>query len=183
MDLNTEKTMIMEKDIVNDRSELRERYGFKDFLFYTCLLAVPIFTAILAIFRHSVGWGILYILLAGVLTGCILKFYCAHCPHYTRDEKRLNCMFFWGFPKLFNPRPGPLGPMDTLIAFGAPAVLLIFPLYWLFQEPGLLILYLLSLAGFGASVYRNECHRCIYDECPINKVPQSKAHEAEIQKG
>lgn len=164
---------------MNDQPELRERFSFKDFLFYTSLLAVPIFTAILAIFKHSLIRGIIYLVLAGVLSGCILRFYCTHCPHYTRDERRLNCMFFWGLPRFFSPRPGPLNFADKLVAFGAPAVLPVSPLNWLILEPGLLILYLLSLAGFGASVYRNECHRCIYHECPMNKAPAWKAHDPE----
>ena len=80
--------------------------------------------------------------------------------------------FFWNLPKFFNPRPGALNVVDKFVAFGAPAVLLLFPLCWLFKEPGLLIVYILSLSGFGASIYRNECKRCIYFECPVNKVPE-----------
>ncbi|MBW1780828.1 MAG: hypothetical protein JRL30_08805 [Deltaproteobacteria bacterium] len=157
---------------MTSQDNLRGQYGFGDFLLYTCLLAVPIFTAILAIFQHSLWWTIVFVVLAGGMTALILRFYCTRCPHYTREDKRLNCMFFWGLPKFFSPRPGALHVADKWIVFGAPAVLLIFPLYWLFKEPGLLIVYLLSLFGFGASIYRNECKRCIYFECPVNKVPE-----------
>jgi hypothetical protein len=161
-----------ENHIMNPRNELRTRYGFRDFLYYICLLAVPIFTAILAIFKHSLFWTVAFVVLAAVLNIGILKYYCTRCPHYTREDKTLKCMFFWGLPKFFNPRPGALNLVDRSVTIGAPAVLLIFPLYWLCMEPGLLILYILSLAGFGATVYRNECGRCIYLECPMNKTPE-----------
>jgi len=160
--------------MIHSLHELKTRYSFSDFLFYVCLLAVPIFTAILAIFEHSVWWTIAFLVLAMGMTTLILKFYCTRCPHYTREDKSLKCIFFWGLPKFFNKRPGPLNFIDKIVAFGAPTLLLIFPLYWLLLKPGLLIIYVLSLAGFGTAVYRNECNRCIYFECPMNKVPEAE---------
>lgn len=151
---------------------LKERYSFPDFLFYTCLLAVPMFTAVDAIVRHSVGWAVVFGVLVVSVTVLVLKFFCTRCPHYTRGERRLRCIFFWGLPKFFDPRPGALNGIDKLVAFGAPAVLLVFPLYWLLMEPGLLIVYLLSLAGFGAAIRRYECRRCIYQECPVNNATE-----------
>jgi hypothetical protein len=167
------------RHMINSRDELRTHYRFKDFLSYTCLLAVPVFTAVLAIFRHSILWAIALVVVAAAMTVLILKFYCTRCPHYTREERHLKCIFFWGLPKFFIPRPGALNIIDKSVAFGAPAVLLIFPLYWLFMEPGLLVLYLLSLSGFGACIYRNECNRCIYYECPVNRVPEGVKNQSQ----
>jgi len=158
--------------MITSRDEMRTHYRFRDFLHYTCLLAVPVLTAILAILKHSVFWAVLFVGVAAAMTVLILKFYCTRCPHYTREDGHLRCMFFWGLPKPFSPRPGALNLVDKAVAFAAPAVLLILPLYWLFKEPGLLVLYLLSLAGFGATIYRNECDRCIYYECPVNRIPE-----------
>jgi len=157
--------------MIHAHNELKTRYSFSDFLFYTCLLAVPFITAFLAIIKNSVWWTIAFVGLAAGMTALILRFYCTRCPHYTRAGQSLKCIFFWGLPKFFNIRPGALDVLDKAVAFGATAVLLIFPLYWLLLEPGLLIVYMLSLIGFGAAVYRNECGRCIYFECPANKVP------------
>jgi putative flippase GtrA len=168
-----------ENDMMNSQDELRTRYSFSDFLSYTCLLAVPILTAILAVFKHSFLWAIAFIVLAAGMTVLILKFYCTRCPHYTREDKTLKCIFFWNLPKFFTPRPGALNVVDKFVAFGAPAVLLLFPLYWLFKEPGLLIVYILSLSGFVASIYHNECKRCIYFECPVNKVPEVAKHPSQ----
>ena len=158
--------------MTDESTELRTRYRFRDFLRYTCLLAVPILTAILAIFRHSRFWTVAYVVIAAIMTILILRHYCTHCPHYTRDDGPLKCIFFWGLPKVFSPRPGPLTMMDKAVAFGAPSVLMMFPLYWLFKEPGLLVIYVLSLTGFGLTIYHNECNRCIYYECPVNRVPE-----------
>ncbi len=159
--------------MINSKNELKTRYRFSDFLFYICLLSVPFVTVVLTILKNSVWWTIVFIGLAVGITALILRFYCTRCPHYTREGKNLKCIFFWGIPKFFNKRPGPLDVVDKVVTFSATIVLLIFPLYWLLIEPGLLIVYILSLIGFGAAIYRNECERCIYFECPANKVPKA----------
>jgi hypothetical protein len=159
--------------MIHSQNELKTRYSFSDFLFYTCLLSVPFVTAFLAILKNSVWWAIGFIGLAVGISALILRFYCTHCPHYTREGKYLRCIFFWGLPKFFSKRPGTLDVVDKVVTFSATTLLLMFPLYWLLMEPGLLIVYLLSLAGFGAAIYRNECERCIYFECPANKVPEA----------
>jgi hypothetical protein len=159
--------------MIHPLNELKTRYRFSDYLFYTCLLSVPLVTAVLAILKNSVWWTIVFIGLGACITLIILRFYCTRCPHYTRDGKNLKCIFFWGLPKFFNKRPGKLDISDKVITYTATMVLLIFPLYWLLMAPGLLIVYLLSLIGFGTAIYRNECNRCIYFECPANKVPEA----------
>ncbi|WP_319526134.1 hypothetical protein [uncultured Desulfosarcina sp.] len=159
--------------------ELRERYTFFDFLFYTCLLAVPLLAAAVAIGRNTVGGLLVFILLAVVAAGLVLKFFCSRCPHYTREDKLLRCMFFWDLPKFFAARPGELDTRDRIVTWAAPAVLLAFPLIWLIHEPDLLAIFLLSLAGFAAAVRRHECHRCIYFACPINKASDEMKDETE----
>lgn len=156
---------------MQDSERLRQQYTFFDFLFYTGLLAVPIITAALAIGRHSL-WGLLaFAALAVGAVGLVLKLFCSRCPHYTRNTKLLRCIFFWNLPKFFPPRPGRLDAIDKVAIWAAPAVLLCFPLIWLYREPGLLVVYGLSLAVFLAAVRRHECHRCIYAACPLNKAP------------
>lgn len=158
-------------------NDLKKNYTFGDFLFYICLLAVPVVVALLAITRHSIAWTITCVLVTLGLTALILKFYCTRCPHYTREGRKLKCIFFWGLPKFFAPRPGPLNMMDKLVLYLAPTVVVLFPLPWLIKEPGLLLVFVLSLAGFAAAVRRNECHRCIYFACPMNQVTESAKHQ------
>jgi hypothetical protein len=49
-------------------------------------------------------------------------------------------------------------------------MVLLYPVYWILQEPKLFIIYLLSVITLFASVRRNECPRCIYTECPV-RIP------------
>lgn len=149
---------------------LRQRYSFSDYLFYTCLLAVPFVTAALGIGRLSLGGLLAYAILGICALGLLLRYYCSHCPHYTRDDKLLRCLFFWNLPKFFVRRPGNLTTVDTIVAWTVPMVMATLPLSWLHREPGLLVVYGLSLAGFAAAVRRHECHRCIYYACPLNTV-------------
>ncbi len=154
--------------------QLRKRYGFGDFLFYTTLFAVPLVTALLAISRDGLGWLLAYLVVCVAMTVLILKFFCTHCPHYTRGDKILKCVFFWGLPKIFDPRPGALNRRDKAVAFAAPAVMALFPVYWLMEQPGLLVIYILSAAVAVAALRRMECDRCVYFECPSNKVPAER---------
>lgn len=148
---------------------LKHHYNFSDFLYYIMLLAIPVVTAVVAVLEQSgVGAVIVFLLVAGACIPIMLRFFCTHCPHYCRDEKHLKCIFFWGLPKFFEPRPGPLSIMEKTLSVTSPALLLLYPVYWLFQTPGLLIIYLLSVIVFGATVRRNECPRCIYSDCPAN---------------
>lgn len=159
--------------MIHSRNELKTRYSFSDFLFYICLFSVPFVTAFISILKTSIYWSIAFVGLAIGITVLILRFYCTHCPHYTREEKYLKCIFFWGLPKFFTTRPGTLPAVDKVITFSATALLVLFPIYWLRMTPGLLAVYALSLVGFFAAIYRNECHRCIYIECPANRVPET----------
>jgi len=157
---------------------LRERYTFIDYLYYMTLVAVPAFTAFHAIANYSIVWLIFYLVLCIAAGVVIIRFYCTHCPHYTRGGRTTRCMFMWGMPKFFESRPGPLSLLDKTIAIIAPIILIIFPLYWLFQQIGLLTIFVLSLVVFMSTVRRNECRRCIYFECPVNKVPEDmKSHD------
>lgn len=153
---------------------LRKSYQFTDFLYYIVLAAVPFFTAFYAI-SCSIPWLIVYLGLCLVALVLIYRFYCSHCPHYIKNGNTTKCMFIWGIPKFFKRRSEPLYFINKSITFMAVILLIVFPLYWLFLQPGLLVIFILSLVAFLATVRRNECHRCIYYECPVNKVPNPNA--------
>jgi hypothetical protein len=61
---------------------------------------------------------------------------------------------------------------EKLLSVTGPTLVLLYPVYWVLQEPGLFIIYLLSVIIFVASMRRNECHRCIYTDCPANITTQ-----------
>lgn len=159
--------MIISKD------QLRSCHHLTDYLYWNVLFAIPIFTAGLAIYRQSILWLLVYVALALGTVALILRFFCTRCPHYNREDRLLKCMFFWGLPKFFAPRPGKLSGMDMALSFGPAVLLFLFPLFWMVSEPGLLVIYILSLIALAATMKRYECGRCIYHECPVNSVPES----------
>lgn len=146
----------------------RTRFAFGDFLYYSAAGLVPLLTGAVAIYPRSalglIGYGLVGLASGGV----ILYHFCTHCPHYLAEGRSLRCMFFWGLPKPFARRPGPLRPVEKLATFGASAAVIVFPLAWLADDPGLLATYLLSLTVFIATVWRHECRRCVHRHCPIN---------------
>jgi len=154
--------------MTDKKNLLKYSYSFSDFLFYIALLAIPVITAIVAILDKSIVGAVVFFLILLAAIPVILRYFCTHCPHYCRDEKRLKCIFFWGLPKFFKPRPGSLGLTEKLLSFSGPTLVLLYPTYWVLQDPGLLIIYLLSVIVFVASLRRNECPRCIYTDCPAN---------------
>jgi hypothetical protein len=142
------------------------------------LLAVPSFTAFHAIANYSMAWLLFYLVLCIAAGVVILRFYCTHCPHYTREGRTIRCIFMWGIPKYFAARPGPLRLRNKAVALIVPILLVVFPLYWLLQQPGLMVIFILSLVVFLSTVRKNECRRCIYFDCPVNKVPEDlKSHD------
>ena len=157
--------------MTNNGLALKKRHSFLDFLYWSAMAAVPLLIGGMSIYRASGGWLAVYIITGIVLLGLVYRFYCTHCPHYTRDGKTTQCMFWWGMPKVFARRPGPLSSRDKTIALAASAILLLFPVNWLTAQPGMLIVYVLSVGLLVASMVRNECRRCLYFDCPANRVP------------
>lgn len=152
--------------------QLKMQHQFTDYLYWNLFIAVPIITACIAILKNSIVWFVFYIIVCIFLVTLVYRFYCTHCPHYIRGVNTTKCMFFWGIPKYFKARPGPLNLFEKAIAFIAPTILILFPLYWLILQPDLLIIYVLSLAVLGATIRRYECGRCIYFDCPVNLVSE-----------
>ena len=158
---------------------LRRRHGFGDFLYWNAMAAIPLVTGGLAIFHRSGGWLLVYGLAAIALLGLVYRRYCTHCPHYTAEGRTTRCLFFWGMPKFFSPRPGPLTLGDKVCTLAAAGTLFLFPMPWLIFQPGLLVVYLLSCAILAATLVRQECRRCIYFDCPANRVPDHLRQQAE----
>ena len=151
---------------------LKTRHTFLDFLYWSLLVSVPFIAACLAIVEKSIMWLILYIMACISLVLVIYRFYCIHCPHYHKSGRTLKCMFFWGMPKFFKSKSGPLSLTETSVSVMALVVIIILPAYWLLLKPGLLVIYLLSVVVLGLTLRRYECKRCVYFNCPSNCVPE-----------
>ncbi len=154
--------------------DFKHRYTFGDFLYWNLMAAVPLLTAGAAIAAASTFWLGAYLL---VVLACILalyRFFCSHCPHYARGEKTVKCLFMWGVPKFFEPRKGPLKWHEKGLSLLAGLVLILFPLYWLLDHPGQLMVYVIAVTVVGLTLRRTECGRCIYVDCPANRVPAER---------
>ncbi|OEU65084.1 MAG: hypothetical protein BBJ57_06060 [Desulfobacterales bacterium PC51MH44] len=154
------------------KSQLKTHHKFLDFLYWNLVLSVPFITACVAIVRNSMVGLIFYIIVCILLTLVIYRFFCIHCPHYSQSGNYMKCMFFWGVPKFFKAKPGPLKLIDKTVAMIATIIIILLPLYWLLLQPGFLVIYFLSLGVMGATLRRYECGRCIYFQCPANCVPE-----------
>ena len=161
-----------EKNMDEIETGLKKQHRFVDFLYWNMVVALPIITACIAIFKDSLVWMVIYIIICILLVAVIYRFYCTHCPHYVQGVKTTKCMFFWGMPKCFDSRPGPLSLFEKTVSFAAPVIIILIPIYWLILQPGLLAIYVLSVAVLVATIRRNECSRCIYFHCPVNCVPE-----------
>ncbi len=150
---------------------LKTAHGFKDAVFYNLLFATCYFTALYAIYRHSVTWLVLYVILSFFVGLAVIKFFCAYCPHYRNSGKTVKCMFFWHMPKMISAREGKPDSKDKLITAAAFAVFFLAPVYWLVMSPGLLVIYILSASALLVGIRNYECRRCIYFGCPANNVP------------
>ncbi len=161
-------------------TKLKNRHAFKDFLYWTTCLLVPILTACVAILKcHSISGLVAYIVVSIACVIVIHRSFCTHCPHYTREGKTLRCMFFWGVPKIFTPKPGPMNMLEKLATFAVTLFMLFFPIYWLSRQPGLFVIYSLSLIVLFATIRRNECPRCIHNNCPLNCAPKETESSSE----
>ena len=88
------------------------------------------------------------------------------------DEKHC-CMFLWNVPKVFLPRPGPWKSIDKIMLSLASGVTALFPVYWLWKDKLLFVLYILTGLSFVITLKRYECGRCTYFHCINNSVPEA----------
>ena len=156
---------------MDTKNLLKTRYEFSDYIYWNLFAAIPFITAFIAILTSKLIWAMVYILvfLAQFLI-VEYRFFCSHCPRYSQDEYTTKCLFLWGIPKYFKARPYPLTIFDkSMITIGF-LIIILFPIYWLFTQPLLLVIYLLAWAVFGLTLKRYECNQCIYFHYPANSV-------------
>ena len=156
------------------KNRLKTRYEFLDYIYWNLFAAIPFIIAFIAIFKSSIIWAVVYILVFLALFLIVeYRFFCSHCPHYCQNAHTTKCLFIWGVPKYFKARPFPLTILDKSMMILGFLIIILFPVYWLFSQPLLLIIYLLSWTVFGFTLKRYECNRCIYFHCPANSVPKN----------
>ena len=154
-------------------SNLKNTFAFTDYLAWTLLTLIPVLTAVYAISGTSITWTVIYLIVMAVcFAGIVYRFFCTHCPHYKNSGRTTKCIFLWGVPAYFEPRPGPLGFFDKFMVFLGFLIAVAFPLYWLLASPLLLLIYAISWIVITTFLYKYECIRCIYKDCPMNRVKE-----------
>ncbi len=104
-----------------------------------------------------------------------IRVMCSHCPHYAETGKTLGCWANHGAPKLWKYRPGPMSPTEKLIFFAGFAIIWGYPLHPMVMGAKwfLLVLYLLTYAGFFMTLRMFLCSRCMNFACPLNSVDRN----------
>lgn len=158
------------------------RHEVSRFVYYKLLTLIPVSVAVIGIARYSEAfyWPFVYIGLCLLHAGIMFTIKCPHCPYYKMDGKLHHCFMISGVPKIYKPRPGPESRLVGIYAPVGMAVLTFFPVYWLWFQWELLLIYLLSVVVLVTSIGLNECPRCLNFECAHNKVPEDvrKAYHA-----
>ena len=148
------------------------KHSFRDYLYWIALASIPGLTAAIGVGSESLNALCFLFLVWVVAFGIIYRALCVHCPYYIKSEGTIKCMYWWWMPKFFKANPDPPGKFAKVITLISIIIMALFPLYWLFQKPGLLAIYLLSGAVLSASSLRYACKQCLYYECPSNRVPE-----------
>lgn len=157
-----------------DVSYLKKEHKPYDCLFWGMIVSIPIIIACVSIARNSVYWFVVYLAVFIISQILIYKFLCTHCPHYCKKSKKLQCMFLWNMLKIFKPKPGSWKLIDKIVIPVSIITICLFPIYWIWQDKLLFIIYIISGINFMLTLKKYECSRCIYFHCPMNSVTENK---------
>jgi hypothetical protein len=141
-----------------------------DFLYWNLMLSVPFLSACIAAAKSSPAVLAGYLVAAAGAGLLLYRFFCTRCPHYGGEDGKTRCLFLWRIPAFFRSRRGPYTAVDLAVSAAAAAVLILVPATWLHEHPSLAVVYGLSTAAVVATLYRNECSRCIHRGCPANRT-------------
>jgi hypothetical protein len=130
--------------------------------------------------RHLVFW---IAIMVGFFGFVEIRVMCAHCPHYAESGRALGCWANHGALKLWQYRPGPMTVIEKSIFFAGLVVIWGYPLPPLIMEGKwfLLMLYLLTNAGFFMTLKMFLCARCMNFACPLNAV-ENNARDQFLQR-
>ena len=160
-----------------DNGSLSEKlhchFTLKD-LIHFLLIALPSFLLGGAGIFHKNGWWLLpwLIVIIGYFGFVEIRVMCSHCPHYAEEGSSLKCWANYGSPKIWKYRPGPMTFWEKSIFFTGFVLVWGYPLYFLISDFQLflLIVYLITAAGFFTTLRMFLCSQCMNFACPMNTV-------------
>jgi hypothetical protein len=148
-------------------------FSLKD-LIHFFLIVMPSFLLGGAGIYHISGWWILpwLAVIIGYFGFIEIRVMCSHCPHYAEEGNSLTCWANYGSPKLWKYRPGPMTLWEKVTFFAGFACVWGYPLFFLIAafQLFLLIVYLLTVAGFFTTLRMFLCSQCMNFACPLNTV-------------
>ena len=143
-------------------------------LIHFYLIVSPTFLLGGAGIYHIGGWWLTswLLIIIGFFGFVEIRVLCSHCPHYAEEGKSLRCWANYGSPKIWRFRPAPLAYWEKAILFAGFALVWGYPLIFLIADLQLLLLmvYLLTVAGFFMTLRRFLCSECMNFACPLNTV-------------
>jgi len=143
-------------------------------LIHFLLIALPSFLIGGAGIYHSNKWMLIpwLIIIIGYFGLVEIRVMCSHCPHYAEEGKSLKCWANHGSLKIWKYRPGPMTFWEKFIFFSGFIIVWGFPLFYLILDLQLflLLVYLITVAGFFMTLKTFLCTQCINFACPLNRV-------------
>ena len=155
------------------RPGLHCHFNLKELIHFYLLSFPPILIGGRGALALGWGWLVLYIaIIIGFFGFLEIRVMCAHCPHYAEDGGKLRCWANYGSPKLWAYRPGPMSLIEKILFYLGLIVVAGFPVGVLVSAASWfdLILYLITLGGFGATLKVFLCSQCMNFACPLNTV-------------
>ena len=123
---------------------------------------------------HMNGWLLIpwLTMIIGYFGFIEIRVMCSHCPHYAESDSALKCWANYGSPKIWRYRPGPMSIIEKTIFLGGFVIIWGYPLLFLISglQWFLLIVYVLSVAGFFMTLKTFLCSKCMNFACPLNAV-------------
>ena len=148
-------------------------FRLKDWLHFLSIAFPPFLLGGAGIY-HVSGWGLIpWIIFVIAFFGFIeIRVMCSHCPHYAESDKNLKCWANYGSPKLWKYRPGPMTIIEKTVFFAGFGIVWGYPLLYLIfsWQIFLLMVYVISTAGFFMTLRMFLCAQCINFACPLNSV-------------
>ena len=140
-----------------------KRYGHG--LTSLLLIVVALTVALAVIWRQSVGWGLVYLVLLAGGSGAILFAFCAKCPCRLQG---CGHIIPGRLTRMFPTRPqGPYGGLDYLGVIVPLILFIVVPQFWLrYNLSAMLLFWLLLIAG-GIDILLHVCRGCDNHRCPI----------------
>ncbi len=155
------------------RNALHCHFTLRD-LIHFLVIAFPCFLLGGAGIYQESGWMLIpwLIIIIGYFGFIEIRVMCSHCPHYAEEGSSLKCWANYGSPKIWKYRPGPMTFWEKFIFFAGFALVWGYPLAFLISsfQLFLLIVYLITVAGFFMTLRTFLCSQCMNFACPLNTV-------------